>query len=314
MRADQLHVFTARFNPLRYRQPHKLFVEWAEHMLDSGVNLTVAECQYGEREFECALPNVNHIGVRAESWAWSKENLINLAIARVPEAKYICWSDSDVFHRRSGWATETVEALQHYRVIQPWSNAYDLGPNDEHLNHHVSFCRQFLHGEPLVPESWDKPFWKFNGGPYDYPHTGFCWAIKRDILDWAGGLFEIGGMGSGDHHMALAFLGMAQKSVPAKVSPAYLDALMRWQGRARLAVNQRIGFVHGTIEHRFHGRKEDRGYLSRWSMFERHGFDPNTDLKRNTWGVLEWAGNKPELEREWDLYLRSRSEDTNSLS
>jgi hypothetical protein len=46
-------------------------------------------------------------------------------------------------------------------------------------------------------------------------------------------------------------------------------------------------------------------------MFLRHAFDPITDLKRNTWGVLEFAGNKPGLEHEWDQYLRMRWEDDN---
>ncbi len=311
MNASDLHVFTARFNPLRWEAPDRHYRDWVAHMLDSGVNLTVVECQYGARDFTCALPHVNHVGVRADSWAWSKENLLNLGIARVPQAKYICWSDSDVFHRRAGWAAETVEALQHYRVLQPWSDAYDLGPHDEHLQHHVSFCRQYLHGEPLVPDG-DK-WWKFSGGPYDYPHSGYVWAALRSVLDWTGGLFELGGMGSGDHHQALALVGKVARSVPGGTTPAYLAHLTRWQQRADLAVNGRIGYVAGTIEHRFHGAKENRGYLSRWAMFERHGFHPDADLKRNTSGVLEWAGNKPELEREWDLYLRSRREDDNNL-
>jgi hypothetical protein len=44
------------------------------------------------------------------------------------------------------------------------------------------------------------------------------------------------------------------------------------------------------------------------------GFDPSTDLKRNTDGVLEFAGNKPDLERAFDRYLRSREEDVNTLT
>ena len=88
---------------------------------------------------------------------------------------------------------------------------------------------------------------------------------------------------------------------------------MRWQGRALQHINFRLGYVPGIIEHRFHGRKADRGYLSRWNMFVRHGFDPDEDLKRNSFGVFEWTGNKPELIREFDLYLRSRNEDINSL-
>jgi hypothetical protein len=35
------------------------------------------------------------------------------------------------------------------------------------------------------------------------------------------------------------------------------------------------------------------------------------DLKRNSNGVIEFAGNKPDLERDLDNYLRSREEDAN---
>jgi hypothetical protein len=48
-------------------------------------------------------------------------------------------------------------------------------------------------------------------------------------------------------------------------------------------------------------------------MFMDHGFDPVTDLKKNTYGVVEFAGNKPELELAFDRYLRSRDEDINSV-
>jgi hypothetical protein len=41
-------------------------------------------------------------------------------------------------------------------------------------------------------------------------------------------------------------------------------------------------------------------------VFLDNGFDPATDLKRNGYGVLEYAGNKPDLERDFDPYLRAR--------
>ena len=46
-------------------------------------------------------------------------------------------------------------------------------------------------------------------------------------------------------------------------------------------------------------------------MFLEHGFDPATDLKRNSFRVIEFAGNKPGLERAFDRYLRAREEDVN---
>jgi hypothetical protein len=313
MKADLLHVFAARFNPFRWHTPERHYRDFAEHMLDSGVRLTVVECQYGERPFVCGLPHVNHIGVRASSPAWAKEDLINIGIARVPEAKYIAWLDADIFFEKPGWAAETVQALQLYHWIQPWTQCIDRGPHGEILNEgraFTSFCAQFEAGYPLIPNrhGWQRCC------PYSYPHPGYAWATRRDILEHLDGpLFAWGGMGASDHAMALALIGKAGKSVPTKgANGRYLEKLLRWQVQVEYAVHRRIGYANNVINHRFHGRKVNRQYLGRWQMFLRHDFNPDTDLKRNSYGVLEWAGNKPELEREWRLYLRARNEDINS--
>ena len=197
-------------------------------------------------------------------------------------------------------------------VIQPWDTAYDLGPHDEHIQTHKSFASVWHAGKPVVAKG-DK-FWQFNGGYAVYPHSGYAWAWTRRALDRIGGLFELGGMGSGDHHMALGLVGAADSSMPCGVSAGYRTAVKVWESRAVAEINGKLGLVHGTIEHPFHGRKTDRGYLSRWQMFLDNGFDPHTDLKRNTCGVLEFAGNKPDLERAFDRYLRAREEDVNTLT
>jgi hypothetical protein len=307
----RLHVVAARFNPLRWRVPEQHYRDWAQHILDSGADLTVVEVQTGERPFTADVPGVNHVGLRAESWAWSKESALNEGVKRIPGAKYIAWGDTDVFFEKPGWATETVHALQHYRVVQPWSQALDLGPDGNILQVHRSFADVYATGEPLVPTGPE--FWKFNGGPYDYPHSGYFWAARREFLDWTGGLIEIAAMGSGDHHMALALAGFVERSWPGGTAESYKNHLLRWQDRAMRFVNGRLGVVHGVVRHRFHGSKVKRGYQSRWDMFVKHGFDPDTDLKRNSYGVLEFSGNKPNLEREWDQYLRSRREDDNAV-
>ena len=310
--ASRLHVFTARSNPLGWAAPHRNWLRFARHMQASGVTLTVIECAYGEEQFRCQDDGARHIGVRAKTRGWNKENLLNLGVQRTPEAQYIAWIDADVIFRRDDWAEATVKALQHYEIVQPWSDAYDLGPNGEHIAHHRSFCRQFFFREPLVATG--SGYWHGDGGAYTYPHSGYAWAITRDALDRVGGLFELGGMGSGDHHMALALIGHADASMPAGTTDAYRAEVKRWEARATRHINGNIGFVPGTLEHLFHGRKGDRGYQSRWEMFVKHAFDPHEDLKRNTHGVLEFATNKPELRHDFDLYLHSRNEDVNALA
>ncbi|MBV9735580.1 MAG: hypothetical protein JO209_06690 [Acidisphaera sp.] len=313
MRADLLHVVTAIANPMRWQSRLRLYRDFARHMLDSGVRLTTVECAYGDRPHELAGdPHLNHVPVRARTILWNKENLLNIGIARLPQDwKYVAWIDADILFRRPDWAAEAVQALQHYDVIQPWSDCYDLGPNGEHIAHHVSFCRQFFHGRPVVAEG--ACFWKSGGGAYDYPHTGYAWAATRQAIEWLGGLFDLGSMGSGDHHMALSLVGRADSSMPAGTSACYAHRVRQWQERALRHVNGNIGCTTGTIEHFFHGRKPDRQYTSRWEMFVRHGFDPDGDIKRNVWGVYELAGNKPALRRELDRYFLSRNEDINAL-
>jgi hypothetical protein len=308
---SQLHVFTARSNPLHWTSTHRNWLAFARSMLDAGVTLTVVECAFGEEDHQCMMEGVRHIAVRAKTRVWNKENLLNIGVHRTPEARYIAWIDADVIFRRPDWPMATLHALQHYDVIQPWSDAYDLGPHDEHIAHHRSFCRQYFHRQPMI--ATHRPYWHSDGGRHVYPHSGYAWAMTRQAFDWLGGLFELGGMGSGDHHMSLALIGQGSVSVPQGVSNAYRAEVQRWQDRALRHINYNIGYAGGTLEHLFHGRKPDRGYQSRWGMFLKHGFDPLEDLKRNSHGVLEFAANKPELRHDFDLYLQSRNEDINSL-
>lgn len=306
MRSDLLHVVTARYNPLRWQTPHNIYTDFEQAVLDAGAQLTVVECAFGERPFLLDdRPHVNHVGVRSRSIVWNKENLINIGVSRLPaDWKYLMWSDSDVFWRKSGWASEVVHTLQHYAVIQPWDTCYDLGPNDDHLQAHRSFCKLYFDGKPLM-----------NGTPgYEFAHPGYAWAMRRDEYVRVGRLLECGAAGAGDHHMALALVGKAKISLPYNISDSYRDIVMRWQDRAVQHVNYSIGYMPGTIEHKFHGSKVNRKYISRWPILTGNRFDPVVDLKYNEWGVVELTGNKPNLTLQLDQYFRQRNEDANVVT
>lgn len=312
MRADLLHVIAVYSNPVRWDSRLARHVEFEQHMLDSGVGLTTVECQLGERPWELPdNPHIKRVRVRASSLFWHKENLMNIGIAHTPEAKYICCADADIMFRRNGWAADAVHALQQYQIIQPWSDCYDLGPHGEHIQHHKSFCRLWWEGYPVAKEK--HPWWDWEGGYYEYGHTGYVWCYTRQALEWLGGLLDIGVMGSGDHHMALSLIGKGRLSLPGHVSQGYTDHVLQWEQRATRHICGSIGFLWGTIEHFWHGRKHQRKYRDRWQIVRDHKYDPNSDIKRNTHGVMELAGNKPALELDMDRYFRSRNEDTNTI-
>ncbi len=314
---ETLYVVTCVANPLRWQSREALARAAIASWLQSpNVHVTLVEVAYGSRGFglaDLAGTRINHVGVRATTLAWNKECLLNIGATRLPNgAEKIGFFDADVMFRRAHWADEMLASLDLYPVTQPWDTAYDLGPHDEHIQTHKSFASLWHAGKPV--KATGPKFWKFSGGPYEYAHSGYAWGWQRRALDRIGGLFELGGMGSGDHHMALGMVGSPEASLPGGVSSAYRDAVQTWSARAASEINGKLGFSHGTVEHPFHGRKVDRAYETRWGMFIDHSFNPHADLKRNAYGVLEFAGNKPDLERAFDRYMRAREEDVNTLS
>jgi hypothetical protein len=310
-----LHVVTAISNPIRWNSRIAHYRKFRDHMLDSGVELTVVECALGERPHELVddSPHVTHVAVRADTLAWTKENLTNIGIQRgVPEdASYIAWIDADVAFSNPHWASDTVHALQQYAVVQPWTSAIDLGPSGEPMlikGAHVqtSFAKVWR-------EMGDIDAWRKNGAipEYSYPHPGYAWAIRRSTLNNIGGLIEASGLGAGDHQMAMAFIGHIGKSIHGATTPAYQDFIRAWGERAYKYVQGAVGYVSGMLSHQWHGEKSKRKYQERWDVLVAHGFDPVVDLRKNLYGVLELAGNKPAMASDFDRYFRQRDEDAN---
>jgi hypothetical protein len=308
MQTSDLHVIAVIFNPIRWNSRVALYKKFEQHMLDSGVSLTLVECALGNRPFELSeRPHINHVPVRANTLAWNKESLINIGIHRLPEsAQRIAWIDADIEFRAGHWVMDTLHALEQYPVIQPWSEALDLGPDGSPMftkGSHVqkSFCK----------------IWQTKGKtvslPYSYGHPGYAWAARRSTIDSLGGLLDISALGAADHQMAMAMAGDVGKATPVKTTENYREHIRAWAQRADIHVAGKIGYCHGVIEHSFHGEKRKRQYQNRWQILIDHGFSPLHDLQRNSYGVIEFTGNKPGLEIAVDRYYRQRDEDQNVL-
>jgi hypothetical protein len=300
-----LHVVTAIFNPFRYKAHYENYRRFARHMAESGVQLLTVEMAFGDRPFvvtEAGDPN--HLQVRGNSEIWLKENLLNLAVQRLPaDWKYVAWIDSDIEFARADWAAETVEHLQHFAVVQPWSDAYDQGPQHQHIGHYRSFCRQYLTRQP-----W--------GAEYEYWHSGYAWACTRQAWDWLGGLLDACVVGSADYHMAWALIGQVDRTYrinPVAGLDSYAKRLTRWQDSAEHHIRRNIGYVEGAIRHFWHGPKSGRRYNERWEIITRNGFDPDLDLKRNAFGVYELTGRSLALRDDLRAYFRARNDDSNTL-
>ncbi len=99
-------VITVVFNPIRYRSRYELYHKFDEHMTRSGVTLLTVECIF-ENDERLSLPqqkfsitrekDPRHLQIKAPSVLWLKENLINIAVKRLPlYIEYVAWLDADI--------------------------------------------------------------------------------------------------------------------------------------------------------------------------------------------------------------------------
>lgn len=308
---DKLWIVAVVSNPQRYHARYELFHRFRRHMEQSGVNLMVVEGAFGERPHEITEHgNPRHVQVRLTEEMWHKESLINLGVSRIPsDWKYVAWIDADVGFLREDWATETVHQLQHYDVIQMFEHAIDLGPEGEPMACYDSFMSCWQKGKPRYTPSPDgDPYYEAPKGPYW--HSGFAWAARRDAWNAMGGLMDWPILGSADHHMAWALIGEVESTYPGSVSESYLRRLKTWQDRVSVGIRRNVGYMPGTIQHHWHGKKKDRRYRERWSVLKEHQYDPDQDIQRDWQGVYTLSHKGERMRNDLRAYFRQRNEDS----
>jgi hypothetical protein len=310
--SNTLHVVSVVSNPVGFASRYNLYRQFEKNIKLHNVNLVTVELAFGDRNFEVTdKTNPNHVQVRAWDELWHKENMINIGIGRLPsDWQYVAWIDADIHFHNPNWVNNTLNALQHHMVVQPFSDCIDLGPQGETLAWHKSFCAQYVE-EPL-----DALLKSNNGyGGYNsannisFPHPGYAWAARREAIDGIGGLMDWAILGSADHHMAWAFVGHVMKSYPGNLHNNYLKRLLHFQERCDQHIKHDIGYVKGTILHSFHGPKTKRKYQERWSIIKKHQYDPERDIIKDSQGVYYLGSNKIGLRDDLRKYFRQRDED-----
>jgi hypothetical protein len=331
---DRLFVLTTVFNSQRYKSRLKLYDRFAQMVVDAGAILYTIEVTFGERDaaVDHSAPQGpvdqtraksfdgdqhKYIRVQSRDELWLKENAGNLLLHHLPpDAKYIAFMDADVEPVRPNWVGETIQKLQHFQVVQMFSQAVDLGPNHEILKHHRSFADCYHAGlpMPIVPYSG-------SGGTMvdgvNQWHPGFAWAFRREALEAVGGFIDVAILGSADRHMATGLIGRILDSVPDGVHQSYRDALLEWQTRADRYIRRNVGYMDGLLLHYWHGRKADRAYKTRWQILVERSFDWRSDLKRNVQGLWQLCDHGDErhigLRDDLRAYFAARNEDATEV-
>lgn len=304
-----LFVITTYFNPCRYATRRKNYDLFMEGMRRQGVRCVTVECAFGDDEFE--LPeSMDVLRVRSQTLAWQKERLLNLAASWLPRsARYVAWLDCDIVFKNDDWAHELVAVLEQKQVAQTWTTclrrpqiAEEMLAPDYIPDRSTSFAAMMEENPALL-----------DAGRYDaHGHTGYGWAMRREIFDSVG-LYETAISGSADHFMAHAIYGQYGFCIEnaLKRDPRQIAHLQAWGARFHRLVKGSLGVVSGEIEHLWHGDKVNRRYFKRMHDITDLGFNPYTDLIAPPGKPLEWRPglDKADLQQYFHEYFYSRQED-----
>jgi hypothetical protein len=296
-----LYVILPYFNYCHYESRKKLFLEFIERYISiRNLKIVIVEGTYKDTPFQ--LPEFTdkiflHIKVELSDRIWIKENLINIAIRNLPSDWYnVAWIDADLTFINDHWVSDTIEMLKTHDVIQLFQTAINMGPSGEALKIENSFLYMYLKS--------GKPYHK--SSKYGVWHPGYAWACTRHAYYQLGGLLDFGILGSGDRHMALAFIGQADVSYPGTIHPKYQEYVMEYQKKA---LHLKLGFVPGTILHHFHGSLTDRKYVDRWNILINHQYDPSEDIYHDKNHLLKLTEKGKRLQEDIDHYFKDRKED-----
>ena len=275
-------------------------------MGNAGVVLITVEVSFKNRPFQVTSHNDPYsLQLNSNAEMWHKERAINLGIQHLlklfPDAKKVAWIDADVNFLNPNWVSDTLLALDHFEVVQMFSQSTNLSPKNEILWTADSCFKKFLNRKPADVERG------YIGGG----HPGLAWAANIEILNKLGGLIDFCIHGSGDSHMANALMGNVRNYyLKRKPTPAFMAELIKWEDRCNKYVKKNIGFVYGVCNHYWHGKINQRGYESRWNIICDHGFDPTTDIYPAANGLYQFTGNKPGFEHSLRQAMMARNEDS----
>ena len=70
--------------------------------------------------------------------------------------------------------------------------------------------------------------------------------MARKAYERTAGLYDLSIQGSGDHNMALAWVGRAKDSLNGLVHNSYKETLLRFEAKSR---GFRLGYLPGVVKH-----------------------------------------------------------------
>lgn len=317
-----IEVIAVISNPMEFKSRDALYATFAQALQqqDCAPRLWTVELRHGMRPMVTTQSdNESHLQLWTSALPgeiWHKENLINIGLnyltSKVPDWRYVAWVDADFLWEPDAFS-KTIQALQHYDLVQMWTHLINLDPNGGVLNNRVGTSYMYNYITNGIVGISKYPKWL--GSP------GGAWAARRESLNKLGTalgspLIDWGILGAGDFYFALAVTGNLSYHLDSNFTSGYTDSLYIYQSNSMAGIKANVGYVQNTVRHMWHGRVTDRQYESRGEILVKYKFNPFTDLRRDVSGILQLVVDNPRqiaLRNACRQHFFARNEDANTL-
>jgi hypothetical protein len=165
-----------------------------------------------------------------------------------------------------------------------FSQAQDLGPDYTVISQRPGFVHAYERG--VLQDLYDASY-EYGGRKGLGAWSGLSWACTREAWNDVGGMIPWAIHGGADYHMAWALIGQVEKSLRRDCHPNYLAGWRKWQELAERKIRRNVGCMTGTVQHFFHGKKANRKYSDRHRLLAETQFDPMTDVRFGSHGILQ---------------------------
>lgn len=328
-------VITCLSNSPRFKRRYQLYWSFAEMCKQAGIRLITVECTLGGRPFMVTdRNNPFHLQVRTVDELWHKENMLNMGIKHAcslatsmgEQVREVAWIDADCRSTRPprDWFEETWHELQHYEFVQMWEWIVDLDVNYSQLGNgrpnlspsfmanYVKYGTPYPKGIGIDVSALKKPY-SSEDGPISWGSPGLAWAANLNALERIGMIPDYAILGAGDWYLAHMLVCDLDLKEMQSYTPGYRGRFSRQQELCRRWIKKDVGYVKGLVYHDWHGKKINRGYNTRERILIDSEFDPHTDIKYDSNGLLQletWEDRQISQRDKIRAYFRARNEDS----
>jgi hypothetical protein len=310
--ASEFWAITAYFNPMHW--PRRL-ANYRAFRSRVQIPLVAVELGYdGQYDLKSGDADIL-IQIPGTDVMWQKERLFNVALAHVPfTIQNIACLDSDIYLQRDDVWHEAARALDHFPIIQLYSEVFYLDrdfPLDFHLMRAaLPACPGFscLQSQGHTPLELCNPAWT---NPADLPPVtyGLAWAFRRELFAKRG-FYDSWIVGGGTRvHFFAAHGHYAEASAAFQFQSAMHEHYCAWAQEFYAAVRGQWGYIPGQIAHLWHGDLSRRKHRRRYREFAQHQFDPTTDIVVDARGAWRFGSDKPAMHQYLREYISSRERD-----